>query len=327
MDIVADLRAAWELWRILRSEQLDVLHTHNPKPGVYGRIVGRLAGVPIIVNTVHGLYVADTDSLRKRLVVYALEALAARCSDAELIQNVEDLDLMTRCRITRRNRVSLLGNGIDLTRFNPERFTAESRQAVRNSLGVEADQIVVGAVGRLVIEKGYLDLFEAAVRLGDRYVVIVIGPTDPDKADGLPRAVLDRAATLGVRLLGMREDIDALYSAMDVFALASYREGFPRAAMEATAMGLPVVATDIRGCRQVVDPGVNGLLVPVRSPESLAAAIQQLGADARLRAKMGSAGRQLARDRFDERTVVQTVLNTYRKVARRKGVRLAELGV
>ena len=98
-DLLADLRTARELWRVLRRERPDILHTHNPKPGLYGRVVGRLAGVPIVVNTVHGLYATETDPTAKRFAVYALEAIAARFSDEELVQNPEDLEVMTRLRI------------------------------------------------------------------------------------------------------------------------------------------------------------------------------------------------------------------------------------
>jgi hypothetical protein len=102
MDVAADLRAARQLWRVLREEQFDILHTHNPKPGLYGRILGRLAGVPVVVNTVHGLYAAPDDPLPKRLFVYALEAIASRFSDAELIQSPEDFVLLRRWHITPR---------------------------------------------------------------------------------------------------------------------------------------------------------------------------------------------------------------------------------
>jgi glycosyltransferase involved in cell wall biosynthesis len=123
----ADLRAAGDLWRILREEKVDILHTHNPKPGLYGRILGRLAGVPIVVNTVHGLYATEDDATAKRAAVYLTEGVASRFSDAELVQSVEDLELMTRYHITRRHRSALLGNGVDLSRFDPERFGPEER--------------------------------------------------------------------------------------------------------------------------------------------------------------------------------------------------------
>lgn len=320
MDVVADLRSAWELWRILRRERVDVLHTHNPKPGLYGRVVGRLAGVPIVVNTVHGLYVADDDGWLKRVVVYALEAIAARFSDAELYQNPEDLERTTRWHVTPRRRARLLGNGVDLTRFDPGRFPDPVRDSVRAELGAAPDDVVIGTVGRLVAEKGYAELFEAVRALGPGVVLAVVGPDDPEKSDRLPAEVVEQAAATGVRFLGMRDDVDRLYAGFDVFVLASHREGFPRAAMEAAAMGLPVVATDIRGCRQVVDDGVNGLLVPVDDHVALADALRSLVRDPPRRARMGRAGQAKARAEFDERDVVRIVLDTYRDVARRKGI-------
>ncbi len=120
----------------------------------------------------------------------------------------------------------------------------------------------------------------------------------------------------------MRDDVDELYGAMDLFVLASHREGFPRAAMEAAASGIPLVVTDVRGCRQVVDDGANGLLVPVRDPVALAAAIRRLGDDGALRSRMGAESRRIAEARFDERRVVAFVMDTYREIAARKGLRL-----
>jgi glycosyltransferase involved in cell wall biosynthesis len=298
-----------------------VLHAHNPKPGLYGRIVGRLAGVPIVVNTVHGLYAAPDDRLAKRLLVYGLEAVAARFSDAELVQNPEDLALLRRYRIS--PKAQLLGNGVDLTRFDPDRVPADRRARLRAELGVRDDQVVVGTVGRLVREKGYPELFAAMEALArvepDRYVLVCVGGDDPEKADRLPPELLEAARTGGVRLLGHRDDVDELLSAFDVFVLASHREGFPRAAMEAAAMGLPIVATDIRGCREVVEPGVNGTLVPMRDAAALAAALMALVDPAR-RAQWGRASRDVAERRFDERDVVRRVFAAYAAVARRKGL-------
>jgi glycosyltransferase involved in cell wall biosynthesis len=315
MDPTADLRAAAELWRILRQDHVDVLHTHNPKPGLYGRIVGRLARVPVVVNTVHGLYATEDDPLTKRAAVYGLEGIASRFSDAELFQNPEDLALMRRLHLTRRAR--FLGNGVDLGRFDPDRFSPEARRAVRAELGVTEREVLVGSVGRLVAEKGYPELFDAFAQLPAGFRLVVVGGHDPEKPDSLAADAVERARTRGVMLLGQRDDVDRLYAAMDIFVLASHREGFPRAAMEATAMGLPVIATDVRGCREVVDPGVTGTLVPVRDPSALRAAVLDL-ADAGRRRQFGRAAVARARAHFDEQRVVEIVLDTYREVARRK---------
>ena len=140
--------------------------------------------------------------------------------------------------------------------------------------------VVVGAVGRLVLEKGYAELFSAWSRLRRDHpgaVLVVVGPEDDAKADALTPEVRARAVADGVRFLGMRDDVEDLYPGLDLYVLASYREGFPRSAMEAAAAGLPIVATDIRGCRQVVEDGVTGLLVPARTVEPLAAAHRLAG--------------------------------------------------
>jgi glycosyltransferase involved in cell wall biosynthesis len=317
---VSDGRAIAELWQILRRERPDVLHTHNPKPGVYGRIVGRIARVPIVVNTVHGLYATADDRVAKRAAVYGLEAVAARFSDAELIQNPEDLELMRRWHLTRRD-ARLLGNGVDLDRFEPAKGRNGARDALRDQIGARPDHIVVGAVGRLVAEKGYRELFAAARKLGsERFRFVVIGGEDPEKSDSLTDAERREARAIGVHFLGHRDDVEQWYLAMDLFVLASYREGFPRAAMEAAASGLPVIATDVRGCRQVVEAGVTGLLVPARAVEPLEQAIRCLGDDEILRREMARAARERAVRDFDERAVVRRVLDCYDFVAIRKGL-------
>jgi len=320
MSLVADLKAAVQLWKVLRRERIQILHTHNPKPGVYGRLVGRLARVPVIVNTIHGLYATEDDHWAKRAVVYGLEAISAWFSDEELAQNPEDIDLLRRLRFYPGGKLRLLGNGVDLARFEP--VTArQGRSAIRAELGVEAGQIVVGMVGRLVEEKGYREFFEAAHLLDrDRYVFVAVGPDDPNKADALDRSIVDRASADGVRFLGMRTDVDRLYGGFDLFALPSYREGFPRAAMEAAASGLPIVASNIRGCRQVVDDGRTGLLIPVADTSALVAAVRRLADDGDLRHRMGEAAHLKARSEFDERLVVGTVLDAYRRHAQRKGI-------
>lgn len=322
MNPLADLRAAVELWRVLRRERPDILHTHNPKPGLYGRVLGRLARVPIVVNTVHGLYATPTDRWLKRAVVYTLEAIASRFSDVELVQSEEDVATMRRLRLARKDHITHLGNGVDLTRFDPDRISDGRRSEIRHGLGARDDQIIIGIVGRLVAEKGYPEFLEAVSRLDDRYFAICVGPDDEAKADALPRELITKAERDGARFLGMRTDVDELYRAMDVFVLPSHREGFPRSAMEAAAMGLPVVATDIRGCRDVVVSESNGLLVPVGDPDAIAAAIAKIGEDAQLRSAMGTAGKQRARDWFDEQAVVARVISTYRRMARAKGLSL-----
>ena len=312
-NLRADLATARQFYRLCRELEPDIVHSHNPKPGIYGRIAARLARVPLVVNTVHGLYALPEDPWPKRAIVYTLERVAASFSHAELIQNPEDLPVLRKLRIP-AHKLHLLGNGVDLTRFNPDAYP-DARTRLRAELGVTDEQVVVGLVGRLVREKGYREVFEVARQLTREHpqlVFVVVGPTDLDKADAITQAEIDLAERqAGVRFLGARDDVAELYLAMDLYVLASHREGFPRSAMEAAAMGLPIVATDIRGCRQVVDHGTTGWLVGVRDIDALTAAIDTLVVNHELRRTMAAAAREKAVRDFDDRAQITRTLHCY----------------
>jgi glycosyltransferase involved in cell wall biosynthesis len=212
-----DLEACLELFRTIRGLHLDVLHTHNPKTGAMGRVAGRLAGVPVVVNTCHGLWARPEDRWRKRAFVYVLEALAIRFSHYELFQNAEDL--ATLRPVLKRGRYRLVGNGVDLTRFGPD---PEGRRRVRAELGVADDEILVGTIGRRVREKGMASSRMPQPAFAGRARFVWVGPeddTDPAPA-GKCRPHGD-----AVQYVEERTDMPAVYSALDVFVLASYREG------------------------------------------------------------------------------------------------------
>ena len=189
-----------------------------------------------------------------------------------------------------------------------------ARATLRYQWGVAPTDTVVGVVGRLVREKGIVEILEAAHTLHERGVavrIVIVGPADPDKADALDPALVGRAAHDGVVLAGQRTDMPECYSAFDLFLTASWREGFPRSAMEAAAMGLPTIATDIRGNRQVVHHDLTGLLVNVRDPGALADAIAHLAAHRDRWPAMRDAALATAASDFDQATVIARTLAVY----------------
>jgi glycosyltransferase involved in cell wall biosynthesis len=323
MAPVEDARSLVELVGLLRRLRPAIVHTHNPKPGLYGRVAARIARVPAVVNTTHGLYSLPDDPTRKRAAVYGLERVASACSHAELVQNPEDLRVLRRLGVP-QEKLKLLGNGIDLCRFNPVSISTIDADAARAELGAVAPtDVVVGVVGRLVREKGYTEVFEAARRLRGPLPALrfaAVGPDEPDKVASLSSEDRVRAAAAGVRLLGGRDNVARLYRAMDLYVLASRREGFPRSAMEAAAMALPIVATDVRGCRQVVEHGVTGLLVPARDSAALAEAVAALALDPSRRRRMGEAGRRKALRDFDQQRCIDLTLATYCRLLARAGI-------
>ena len=323
MDLRRDLSAWREIGDLIDEVRPDIVHTHNPKPGVIGRLAAKRHRVPIVVNTVHGLYAQPTDPLLRRAPVFGIERLAATCSDAELVQNPEDVDLLLSLGVP-RDRVHLLGNGIDLSRFSPSPARSRSARALRRVLGIATSTPVVGMVGRLVWEKGYRELFEAVRELRSRtttpFQVVVVGPGEHSKDGSVEEEEIEQMRERGVHFVGQQDNVELWLSMFDVFVLPSHREGFPRAAMEASAVGTPVIATDIRGCRQVVDHERTGLLVPVRDSVALANAIERLVRDSSLRRSFGDAAHARAQAHFDHDRVIARTTAIYRALLRQRGV-------
>jgi len=323
-----DLNALWQLYHIFRHEHFTIVHTHNPKPGFLGQVAAKMAGVPIIVNTLHGFYFHDHMRPALRRFYITLEKIAARCSDVILSQNREDIETAIREGICPPEKIRHLGNGIDVQRFNPARFSPQDIARKRDELGLFDNTRVVGFVGRLVQEKGLLELFAAARIVREQVPevrFVFIGPVDTHKPDALTP---DSAQAYGIadicHFLGMRQDMPELYALMDVFVLPSHREGFPRAPMEASAMKVPCVVTNIRGCREAVEHGRNGLLVPLGDVQALADAIVELLTDREKARRMGEEGCRMALERFDERLVFEKVKAEYARLLREKGLPVPE---
>lgn len=319
-----DAEALLDLRRVFQRERFDIVHTHNPKPGLLGQIAARLAGVPVVVNTLHGFYFHEHMRPLARRFYVLMEQIAAANSDHILSQNPEDVLTALAEHIAPPAKIELLGNGIDLQRFSRSGVSAADVVAVKQELGIGVDDYVVGFVGRLVEEKGILELFEAVSILRRSHAIptlklLVIGPVDTEKSDALsPQRAKDFGVDDQCIFAGLRQDMPPLYAAMDVFVLPSHREGFPRAPMEAAAMELPVVATDIRGCREVVVDGVTGALVGRKNAVALAAAIAMLHSDKGKAHAFGQQGRVLAERKFDQRIVFAKVAATYERLYARR---------
>ena len=325
---LADLRALVQLYRIFRREQFTIVHTHTPKPGLLGQLAARMAGVPVVVNTVHGFYFHEHMPRLWREFYITMERIAARCSDLVLSQSREDLDTAIRLGICPRERIQLLGNGIDIQRFDRNRVDPATLAHLRSTLGLPSGVPVIGFVGRLVVEKGILELARAVQQVQSRFgpvTLLIVGGVDREKAGALNHEDIQAAAgTATCIFAGVRQDMPDMYALMDVFALPSYREGFPRAPMEASAMGAPCVVTNVRGCREAVEHERNGLIVPLRDVDALAEALIRLLRDHDRRRAMGDAGRRMAREQFDERLVFQRILAAYHRLLHEKGLLASE---
>ncbi|UCF06631.1 MAG: glycosyltransferase family 4 protein [bacterium] len=298
------------LYRLLRRRRFEIVHAHTPVAGLIGRVAAKLAGVPRIVYTAHGFYFHEGMHGIVRCFFLALERFGARLSDLIFVQSREDWKEALRERIATEDKMIHIGNGVDPALFEPQRYVEEAEK-LRAELGVDYGP-VIGFVGRIVREKGAVEFVRAAASVkatfpGSKFV-LVGSPLASDR-DGCWVEVNRLRDELGISsdmvLTGYRTDVPAILTVFDIFVLPSYREGMPRALLEAMAAGLPVVASDIRGCREEVEDGVTGYLVPPRRHEPLARAIERLLSSGDRGQSMGRAGKRRVKEHFNEYNVLE----------------------
>lgn len=296
------------LVRLFRRVRPDVVHLVTIKPVLYGGIAARIARVPGMVAAISGLgFVFLSNSLKMRLVravVARLYRVALGHPNSRVIfQNANDRDLLNSLGAVRDEQVVMIrGAGVDL-------------DAYRASPEPPAPPVVVTMVARLLRDKGVREFVEAAAMLRARGVPVtmqLVGGLDAGNPASATQQDVDAWQRDGaVQALGERSDIAELYAASHIAVLPSYREGLPKSLIEAAACGRAVVTTDVPGCRDAIEPGQTGLLVPVRDAQSLADAIARLAEDAALRQRMGAAGRALAESEFDIKRVARVHVELY----------------
>ena len=294
---------------LVRDEQVDLVHGFTIKCAVYGSLAARLAGVPARVNAVAGMgYVFSSNDLKAKVLrplVRTMMHVALGGKSARLVlQNPDDVGFFERARVVDRGTIRLIpGSGVDCRRFVPD---AGRRRG-------ERFRVLLAA--RLLWDKGIAEYVEAARCLhaaGRAIDFLLAGDPDPGNPAAVPEAQIRGWVAEGLlQWLGHVDDMPALFASVDAVALPSYREGLPKGLIEAGACGLPLVTTDVPGCREVVTDGVDGLLVQVRDVATLAAAIARLHDDPALCERLGRAAREKALAAFDERIVLGKTLAVY----------------
>jgi glycosyltransferase involved in cell wall biosynthesis len=259
------------LYRLLRTERFDLVHTHSSKGGFLGRMAARACRTPV-VHTPNGLYFLEKSGMSRQFYLN-LERLAGHVTTAMVAVSDDERNVLTRHNIIDPTLIRVIPNGVDTTSIHRE---AElTQEEAKSRLGISASQHIVGAVGRLVPQKAPMVFVRAAQQVASEIPVTLflwVG-SGPMQAEVEAQA---RDRRVPLRLMGHREDVWPIMRAFDVFVLASQYEGLSFALLEAMALGLPVVVTDVVGAREAVQDEVSGLVVPPNDPTSLAQAILSL---------------------------------------------------
>ncbi|MEG4090569.1 glycosyltransferase family 4 protein [Microcoleus sp. Pol12B4] len=316
-----NIKSIYALVNLIRKHQYDLVHVHTPIAAVLGRIAAKIAGVKRIVYTSHGLPFHDCSSYKEYALYSNVEKFAALLTDLILSQNHEDIATAKKLGLCPPEKIAYLGNGVDIDRFNRDRLDPDHQAQLRKSLGIpDTANLIIGTIGRLTRKKGSGYLIEATAKLVSQFPnlhVLIIGgelSTDPEP---FYTEITERIGTLGIQnnvtLTGIRQDIPEILGLLDIFTLPTFtHEGLPRSIVEAMSMSLPVVATDIRGCREAVLHEKTGLIVPPQDSQKLAEALGKLLSNSEMRSAYGQASRQRVEAEYDESFVFERLENFYR---------------
>lgn len=309
---VRDLEGLWRLRSFLRNAGYDLVHTHTSKAGFVGRIAATLAGVPLIVHTMHGFAIHEDSPAVARIAYGWLEKIAAGCCHRIVTVSHFHRRWALELGIAAGSKLSAIPNGV------PEPAPAADRAETRSRLGLADGDVAILSNSRLAAQKGLEDLLRAATllegKLAERVTILLAG-------DGPLRPALERMARrLGadrnVRFLGFRSDMPGLLAAADIVALPSLREGLSIALLEAMAAGKPVVVTNIGSIQEATRNGECAILVPVRSARALAAAFTQLMSDPAYAARLGQRGRQIYQQHYTVDRMTSQYLLLYEELLR-----------
>lgn len=295
---VSDAQSLSQLYGAIRKIQPHIVHGHTPKAGLLAMLAALAAGTPLRLYHMRGLLLITATGFRRQLFANA-ERLTCAIAHHVFCNSHSLRQTAIRERLSDPRKLEVLlagsGNGVDSSgRFDPDGLPADAKLSMRRELGIPADALVVGFVGRLVGDKGIRELVRAWQNVRGRVPaahLVIVGPYEPrDPVSAEDKKLLETDPR--IHMLGFRKDLPRLYAATDVVVLPTYREGFPNVLLEAQSMRIPVVSTRVEGCVDAVDDGVTGVLVPPRDAIGLEDALVRYLEDRSLRMEHGNAGRR-----------------------------------
>lgn len=317
IGFISEIRSLLALYNIFKREKFIIVHAFDTKPTILARIAAKFAGVPLIIGTIPGLGSLFSEKnlynkILRRIYIFA-QMIACQVSGMTIFQNPDDKDFFVNKRIVGKSKVKIIkGSGVVTRKFSPENINLENVQKIKTELCLN-DNLRVVMISRLIKYKGVKEYLEASKILNSKYQnvqFLLVGSID-DTIAAFPIEEIKKYETV-VNYIGFRSDISEILFLSDIVVLPSYyREGIPRILLEAAAMGKPIVTTDLPGCKEVVQDGVNGFLIPPKNVNALAEAIEKLLLNKDLRKEMGILSRKKAIEEFDSDIVFRETLILY----------------
>ena len=316
-----DLKSLWEMWNFLRKEKPQIVHTHTPKAGIIGMLAARLAGVPHRLHTVAGLPLMEATGIKRKILNF-VEKLTYS-SATRVYPNSKGLyDFILQNNFTQSNKLKIIANGssngINTTFFNPAQVSEIEKVALREKLNIQPDDFVFVFVGRIVSDKGINELIKAFSELQAAennepagIKLLLVGGLESDLDPLNPETLAEINQNKDIISVGFQQDVRPFFAISDALVFPSYREGFPNVVMQAGAMGLPSIVSDINGCNEIIVEGENGLIIPSKNVEKLKEKMLTLARDKNLYVKLKENSRRMIENRYEQSVVWNALLEEY----------------
>lgn len=310
---VKDIIALWQTYCLFKSEKPEIVHTHTPKAGIVGMLAAKMAGVPHRLHTVAGLPLMEASGIKRR-ILDLVEKLTYK-SATKVYPNSKGLyDFILKNGYAPSAKIKVIGNGssngIDICYFSPSEVSEEKKEILERQLGLRPEDFLFVFVGRIVKDKGINELIKAFSTLTN-VKLLLVGNPESELDPILPETQSMINENPNILSVGFQRDVRAYFAVSDALVFPSYREGFPNVVMQAGAMGLPCIVSNINGCNEIIENGKNGIIVEPKNIESLVKAMKIMIEDKAFYQKMKSNARQKIVDNYQREFVWNEILLEY----------------
>jgi glycosyltransferase involved in cell wall biosynthesis len=312
-----DLLALIKMYFFLKKTKPFIVHTHTPKAGTIGMLAAKLAGVPLRLHTVAGLPLLETKGVKRKLL-NAVEKITYSCANHVYPNSAGLRDIIIQNRYCRAAKVKVIAtgssNGIDTAYFNPELFSNDDTSQLKRDLGINEQDFVFIFVGRLVKDKGINELVLAFQRLhhqNNKVKLLLVGDYEHELDPLLPETLKVIAENSTIITVGFQHDVRPYFAISNVLVFPTYREGFPNVVMQAGAMNLPCIVTNINGCNEIITASENGIIIPVKDEKAIFDAMNSFVSNTGMLVTMKAKARQMIVSRYEQKVVWEAIRQEY----------------
>lgn len=312
-----DLKALFKFYNLCKKEKPLIVHSHTPKAGIVGMLGAKLAGVPIRLHTVAGLPLMETTGI-KRKVLQIVEKLTYYCATAVYPNSTGLYDFILQNNFTSKKKLKIIANGssngINTSFFSPEQVSDNQKIKLKQKLGIQPNDFVFIFIGRLVHDKGVDELVESFIQLNNAKTKLLLVGRQEKELDPLKRQTLEHMNNnKNIIEMGFQKDIRPYFAISDCLVFPSYREGFPNVVMQAGAMGIPSIVSNINGCNEIIIEKENGLFIPAKNTEKLQAAMENVLKNKELLDKLRQNSRRMIVERYQQKVFWNVLLKEYQE--------------